>query len=97
MSEAKKVEFTSGPWPMQPVRRGDKEIFIDADGDGWNRLGCEVTRDDCDTETALANARLIVASPDGHELISRAVSDRIDEKWLEDAIAYLRKVKEGPQ
>ena len=48
------------------VTAGDKDIFILQDADGWHRLDVRVCRDDCDTTTAMANARLIAAAPEYH-------------------------------
>lgn len=56
--------YTPGPWKMTKRKAGDKRIFIDAKGDGYALLRCEVDCDDCDTPTAIANARLIAAAPD---------------------------------
>jgi hypothetical protein len=58
---------TPGPWP-QPTRSGDgKFISIEKwgpDRDNWHRLAVEIDSDDCDSDTAMANARLIAAAPD---------------------------------
>ena len=49
---------------MTPPVPGDKDIFIEAHGDGWERMFCAVTRDDCDRDVALANAKLVAAAPE---------------------------------
>ncbi|MBA4086656.1 MAG: hypothetical protein C0491_02490 [Novosphingobium sp.] len=54
---------TPGPWIIDPRHYWDKGIGIRQDADGWHRLYCEVDRDDCDRDTAEANARLIAAAP----------------------------------
>lgn len=56
--------FTPGEWTQCPVHAGDKVIRIEAPGDGFALLYCEVSRDDCCPDTAAANARLIAAAPD---------------------------------
>jgi hypothetical protein len=65
------AKHTKGPWLMLPTVGGDKSIFIEAGdepglsrGEWYRCLRCEVDRDDCCTETAEANARLIAAAPD---------------------------------
>lgn len=55
---------TPGPWIMDPIRSGDKKIYINQPGDSWERLEATVSRDDCDSEMALWNAKLIAAAPD---------------------------------
>lgn len=57
------AQFTPGPWVIDPRHYWDKQIGIRQDADGWHRLYCEVDRDDCDRDTAEANARLIAAAP----------------------------------
>lgn len=54
---------TPGPWIIDPESHWDKEIVIRQDADSWHRLRCDVDYDDCDPDTAIANARLIAASP----------------------------------
>lgn len=54
---------TPGPWIIDPRHYWDKGIGIRQDADGWHRLYCEVDRDDCDRDTAEANARLIASAP----------------------------------
>jgi hypothetical protein len=64
---AEGAEYTAGPW-SEPERSGDgKVIVIEKYGpgnDNWKRLRVEVDSDDCDSATAMANARLIWAAPD---------------------------------
>ncbi len=61
MSDAK---FTPGPWTLTEPVGGDKVLRIESNGDRWKRLYCEVDKDDCCTETAIANANLIAAAPE---------------------------------
>lgn len=51
---------------MTPRESGDKEIHIGNENDGWNRAAIEVDCDDCDLDSAIANAQLIarIASPE---------------------------------
>lgn len=78
MSEAK---YTPGPWG-EPKKSGDgKRIFIEQDADGWHSLRVEVDSDDCDSDTAMANAKLIVAAPDlleACQLVSNASAGTCD-------------------
>ncbi len=76
------TKFTPGPWNLTAPVPGDKEIFIEQHGDGWARLSCAVTRDDCDTDTALANARLVAAAPDLHAALAACVAT------METALGY---------
>lgn len=55
------TKHTPGPWAITDEH--NKSIFIEGQPDEWARLFCEVSKDDCDTETAKANARLIAAAP----------------------------------
>ena len=58
------MPHTPGPWNMQKREPGDKTIFVSQPADGYHRLRAEIDCDDCDTETAEANARLIAAAPE---------------------------------
>lgn len=84
MTETKKT-FTPGPWPA-PEKTGDgKRILIEKYGpnnDNWNRLSVEVDSDDCDSDTAMANALLITAAPDLLEACKEAL-DAIDGNYAE--------------
>lgn len=62
--ETSQVGHTPGPWIIDPKSHWDKEIGIEQKADGWKRFRCEVDYDDCDPETAEANARLIAAAPE---------------------------------
>jgi hypothetical protein len=55
---------TPGPWNLHARTDADKEILVEQIGDGYGRLECRVSCDDCDVETADANARLIAAAPE---------------------------------
>ncbi len=68
-----KPKFTPGPWIIDPVRAGDKEIFINQPGDSWKRLEATVSRDDCDSKMALANAHLIAAAPDMYDALAASL------------------------
>lgn len=57
------VKATPGPWVIDPRHYWDKEIVIEQVTDGWKRFRCEVDYDDCDPETADANAQLIALAP----------------------------------
>ena len=65
-------KHTKGPWIID-AQTVDKAIAIRGagDNDGWNYLYAEVQDDDCDPETAKANAHLIAAAP---ELLEAAQS-----------------------
>ena len=69
-----KADFTPGPWKMSEREPGDKEIFVEAAGDGWHLLRATVDCDDCDTETAIANARLIAAAPALYEALRESAA-----------------------
>lgn len=56
-------KHTPAPWSLRKSGDG-KAIWIDNQGDGWHRMSCEVDSDDCDYDTAMANALLIAAAPD---------------------------------
>jgi hypothetical protein len=67
-----KPKFTKGTWG-DPKPSGDrKRIFIEQDGDGWHSLRVEVDSDDCDYDTAMANANLIVAAPNMYAALKEA-------------------------
>ncbi len=58
------TKFTPEPWGKLQVSGDRKTISIRNDHDGWHRLEVDVDSDDCDFDTAMANARLIAAAPD---------------------------------
>lgn len=57
---------TPGPWKITGKTGDGKRIFVESnmERDNWECLRCEVDSDDCDSDMAMANARLIAASPD---------------------------------
>jgi len=100
------AKHTPGPWEIEPYKDWDKEITVSANGDGWHRLGCMVDCDDCDTETAKANARLIAAAPKLLEAL-KAIVENGTVHELEDGeyaglcvfsgnrVEFLKGLKEG--
>ena len=78
---------TPAPWKIEPDRGDCKVIAISNPGDGWERLYVEVDSDDCDRETARANARLIAAAPMQHDLLVALAACKSDNKpvreWAE--------------
>ena len=66
------MPHTPRPWNMQKREPGDKTIFVSQPADGYHRLRAEIDCDDCDTETAEANARLIAAAPELYEACKKA-------------------------
>ena len=56
------TKLTPAPWIMEARQPGDKRILIEQRHDSWHRFMCEVDCDDCDTETAIANAQFIELS-----------------------------------
>ena len=57
---------TPGPWKITGKTGDGKRIFVESDmeRDSWECLQCEVDSDDCDSDMAMANARLIAAATD---------------------------------
>jgi len=53
------AKASPGPWPMTPIRGGDKHILIGDHCSTWGTHVAEVYRDDTDTNEADANAQLI--------------------------------------
>lgn len=100
-------KHTPGPWKITGETGDGKRIYVESDMERDNREcpRCEVDSDDCDSDMAMANARLIAAAPDllaaceaAVEAIEEHVSDEPEapawaaklHKQLEAAIAKAR-------
>lgn len=59
-----KPKHTQGPWDAPEMSPDGKRIIVTGGSDEWERMGCEIDSDDCCSETAMANARLIAAAPE---------------------------------
>lgn len=59
-----KAKHTPGPWAITRRWADGKRIIVEGNQEDWFRLEAHVVCDDCDTDTAEANARLIAAAPD---------------------------------
>lgn len=65
MSETNQTGHTPGPWKWDGGSGDGKRQFVaSVEDDGWNCCRIEVDSDDCNSEMAKANARLIAAAPD---------------------------------
>lgn len=65
MKKTKSVApHTPGPWTLAGPTGDHKRIIVCNDYDGWHSLDVEVDSDDCDYDTAMANAKLIAAAPE---------------------------------
>lgn len=73
------MKYTPGPWRMTI---DGKRIVVEGGRRGdHKRLYCEVDRDDCDAETAEANAVLMTNAPDLLEARDRLASELRDLAW----------------
>lgn len=89
------AKHTPGPW--KHIRRtGDgKRIRVESHLDGtWERMTCDVDSDDCCSDTAMANARLIAAAPDLLQACINYAHGKKDarecEREMMDAIALAK-------
>lgn len=58
------MSHTPGEWKyLGPTGDGKRQLVESTNGDSWERCSVEVDSDDCDYDMAVANARLIAASP----------------------------------
>lgn len=76
--------FIPGPWVLDTEGNG-KEVFIEAKGDGWERLDCRVSVDDCSREAAVRTAKVICAVP---ELVSALLKLKIR---LEQSVDFFER------
>lgn len=68
------AKFTPEPWKLRKSGDG-KRIRISAPGDGYHRLSCDIDGDDCDSDTAMANARLLLAAPKMYAALKQFVAE----------------------
>ena len=83
--------YTKGPWTLSSdgyriLGSGNAHGLID------KQIAFTAHNQKTRTPENAANARLIAAAPTAHELIARAVTDRIDDQWLREARIYLEAV-----
>lgn len=75
----RRAKATSGEWSLRKSGDG-KAIWIDNPGDGWHRLSVEVDSDDCDSDTAMANALFIVNAPTDIDTLLALLADAERER-----------------
>lgn len=81
---------TKGTLSVDPVRPGDKDINITCTGpDGGDDCRIVVDRDDCDTETAEANAARLALCWNSHDAMKKAIEEVADEiDTFGDSLAF---------
>lgn len=93
---------TPGPWPYIHKTGDGKRIIVKSHLDGtWDRMTCEVDSDDCCSETAMLNARLIQAAPElldlCKELLTHAsMTEHMSASVVERCRALITKVTGTP-
>lgn len=90
---SKVTSHTPGPWQHIEKSGDGKRIIIESHLDGtWERMTCEVDSDDCCSETAMANARLIAAAPELLSALSQIISDLPSKRdWLNPDLEKMAK------